>query len=114
MRRLTVTAAGLVLAGVMLSAPAAAQQRKPLDTLADVKQAIRSCWRWPPINAIRSGMELTVRLSFTAAGDAGARRGHRRAAVLFPFCRYPQTTRGIAPWLVPKTRSRWKPPRAKW
>jgi hypothetical protein len=74
MRRLTVTAAGLALAAVMLSAPAAAQQRKPLDTLADVKQAIRSCWRWPPINAIRTGMELTVRLSFKRDGEIfGAR-----------------------------------------
>jgi hypothetical protein len=74
MRRMAVMAAALVLAGVMLSAPAAAQQRKPLDTLADVKQAIRSCWRWPPINAIRTGMELTVRLSFKRDGEIfGAR-----------------------------------------
>jgi hypothetical protein len=74
MRRLAVTVAGLALAGVMLSAPAVAQQRKPLDTLADVKQAIRSCWRWPPINAIRTGMELTVRLSFKRDGEIfGAR-----------------------------------------
>jgi hypothetical protein len=72
MRRMAVTAAGLAL---LLSSPmAGAQQRKPLDTLADVKQAIRSCWRWPPINAIRTGMELTVRLSFKRDGEIfGAR-----------------------------------------
>jgi hypothetical protein len=74
MRRMAITAAGLALAGVMLSAPVSAQARKPLDTLADVKQAIRSCWRWPPIKAIRTGMELTVRLSFKRDGEIfGAR-----------------------------------------
>ena len=74
MRWMTVTAAGLALAGVMLSSPVAAQQRKPLNTLADVKQAIRSCWRWPSIHAIRTGMELTVQLSFKRDGEIfGAR-----------------------------------------
>jgi len=75
MRRMALTAAGLALAGVLLSSPVAgAQQRKPLDTLDDVKQAIRGCWRWPPINAIRTGMELTVRLSFKSDGEIfGAR-----------------------------------------
>jgi hypothetical protein len=74
MRRMAITAAGLALAGVMVSAPVSAQARKPLDTLADVKQAIRSCWRWPPIKAIRNGMELTVRLSFKRDGEIfGAR-----------------------------------------
>lgn len=76
MRRMAVTAAGLALAGVVLSAPiAGAQQRQPLDTLADVKQAIRGCWRWPPINAIRTGMELTVRLSFKRDGEIFGARG---------------------------------------
>jgi hypothetical protein len=75
MRRMALTAAGLALAGVLLSSPVAgAQQRKPLDTLDDVKQTIRGCWRWPPINAIRTGMELTVRLSFKSDGEIfGAR-----------------------------------------
>lgn len=73
MRRMAVTVASLALAGVVLGSPVIAQ-RKPLDTLADVKQAIRSCWRWPPVNAIRTGMELTVRLSFKRDGEIfGAR-----------------------------------------
>jgi len=58
-----------------LAQPAAAQQAKqtapqgPLKTLADVERAIRACWRWPAASAIKSGMELTVRLSFKRDGE---------------------------------------------
>ena len=41
----------------------------PLNTLADIRQALRGCWRWPPISESRSGMELTVRLSFKRNGE---------------------------------------------
>jgi hypothetical protein len=53
---------------------AQAQQGPQLNTLDDVKQAIQHCWRWPPARAIRTGMELTVRLSFKRNGEIfGAR-----------------------------------------
>ena len=46
----------------------------PLNTLADVRRAIRTCWRWPPVSAIKTGMELTVLLSFKSDGEIfGAR-----------------------------------------
>jgi len=46
----------------------------PLNTLADVGKALRSCWRWPPASEVRSGMELTVLLSFKKDGEIfGAR-----------------------------------------
>jgi len=70
MRRMAVT---IVLASMLFSSPMARAQGT-LNTLADVKRAIRSCWRWPPVNAIRTGMELTVRLSFKRDGEIfGAR-----------------------------------------
>ena len=73
---------GLSLGAVMLAAavlPAMASDRPgapkgPLNTLADVRQAIRTCWRWPPASEVRSGMALTVRLSFKRNGEIfGAR-----------------------------------------
>jgi hypothetical protein len=46
----------------------------PLNTLADVRRAIRGCWQWPPLSAIRTGMTLTVLLSFKRDGEIfGAR-----------------------------------------
>jgi hypothetical protein len=74
-------AAGLVAAAVWLALPVVAQQPRgasapkgPLNTLADVERAIRGCWQWPPVSAIKTGMELTVRLSFKRNGEIfGAR-----------------------------------------
>ena len=39
------------------------------DTLADVRQALRRCWRWPPESVSSSGMELSVRLTFKRSGE---------------------------------------------
>jgi hypothetical protein len=50
-----------------LAEPAA--PKVPLNSLADIRQALRSCWRWPPIGEARSGMELTIRLSFKRNGE---------------------------------------------
>jgi hypothetical protein len=82
MRRAAVVigAAGLALAFALLAQPVSAQAFKraavkgPLNTLADVRRAIRTCWRWPPLSAIKTGMELTVLLSFKSDGEIfGAR-----------------------------------------
>jgi hypothetical protein len=52
--------------------------KSPLNTLTDVKRAIQGCWRWPPLSAIRTGMELTVMLSFRSNGEIfGARITHQ-------------------------------------
>jgi hypothetical protein len=40
-----------------------------LDTLADVRQALRRCWQWPPADESSSGMELAVRLTFKRSGE---------------------------------------------
>lgn len=46
----------------------------PLNTLVDVRDAIRGCWQWPPPSEVRQGMELTIRLSFKRNGEIfGAR-----------------------------------------
>ena len=75
-------AAGLAMAlgGAGIAAPAMAQHRPGLarkdrlNTLDDIRRAIRGCWRWPPLNAIRTGMTLTVLLSFKRDGEIfGAR-----------------------------------------
>ena len=51
-----------------LAQPAAATEGS-LDTLADVRQALRRCWRWPPQDVSGSGMELAVRLTFKRSGE---------------------------------------------
>jgi hypothetical protein len=46
----------------------------PLNTTADIRQALRGCWQWPPASEAHSSMELTVRLSFKRNGEIfGAR-----------------------------------------
>lgn len=46
----------------------------PLNTLIDIRDALRGCWKWPPMEEVRAGMELTVRLSFKRNGEIfGAR-----------------------------------------
>ena len=73
-----VSSCGLaVLAAVTLSALGAAEPvapKGPLNTIGDIRQALRGCWQWPPVSQSRPGMELTVRLSFKRDGEIfGAR-----------------------------------------
>ena len=57
-----------------LAAAEPAVPKGELNTLADVRLALRTCWQWPPASEARSGMELTVRLSFKRNGEIlGAR-----------------------------------------
>jgi len=69
---------------VVLAAAAGAAQAQPLDqprapkgplnTLADIGDAFRGCWKWPPLSEIRNGMDLTILLSFKRSGEIfGAR-----------------------------------------
>jgi hypothetical protein len=54
----------------------------PLNTLADIRQALLGCWQWPPLSDIRSGMDLTVRLSFKRNGEIfGARMTYQSPGV---------------------------------
>jgi hypothetical protein len=68
-----IDAVGLVMAGWLICPPSGlaqhANSQGPLNTLADVNRAIRGCWHWPPASDIRTGMELTVRLSFKRDGE---------------------------------------------
>jgi hypothetical protein len=61
-----------VLAAVVLPASGRADPAAPkgtLNTMADIQQALRACWQWPPKSEARSGMELTVRVSFKRNGE---------------------------------------------
>jgi len=61
-----------VLAAVSLPAAASAQAagpKGPLNTMADIRQAFRTCWQWPPASASRAGIALTVRVSFKRNGE---------------------------------------------
>jgi hypothetical protein len=54
----------------------------PLNTLADIGNALRGCWQWPPLEQIKSGMELTIQVSFKRDGQIfGARITHQSRAV---------------------------------
>ena len=82
MRFETFTAAA-VAAAILVPWPTLAQTQRPgmgvapqgpLNTLIDVRDAIRGCWKWPPMSEVRQGMELTIRLSFKRNGEIfGAR-----------------------------------------
>jgi len=69
---------GLLL-GVATTLPASVRAdpgapQGPLNTLLDIRQALRGCWQWPPASEARSGVELTVRISFKRTGEIfGAR-----------------------------------------
>lgn len=77
MRRTAVIAV-VAIAAVLSQAQAQQPPKAQLNTLEDVKHAIQHCWRWPPVRAIRDGMELTVRLSFKRTGEIfGARVTHQ-------------------------------------
>ena len=83
MRRITVTAgAALLLACGALACPSAGAQQRPfaprghgiaprgpLNTLSDLQRAISGCWEWPPLGATRTGMDLSVLLSFKSNGE---------------------------------------------
>ena len=66
-----------MLAAVALPASGRADPGAPqgvLNTMADISRALRGCWQWPPFSEARSGMELTVRVSFKRNGELfGAR-----------------------------------------
>ena len=56
------------------SAIAQTRSKIQLNTLGDVSRALRACWQWPPISEARSGMELTLLVSFKRNGEIfGAR-----------------------------------------
>ena len=60
------------LAAVLLPAAVSAQPagpKGPLNTMADIRQALRACWQWPSASASRSGISLTVRVSFKRNGE---------------------------------------------
>lgn len=48
---------------------AAVAPKGPLNTLNDVANALRGCWRWPPLSEINTGMDLTILLSFKRSGE---------------------------------------------
>jgi hypothetical protein len=60
-------------------APAAAgagatAPKGPLNTLIDVRDAVFGCWEWPPLEETKTGMDLTISLSFKRSGEIfGAR-----------------------------------------
>jgi hypothetical protein len=47
----------------------AIQARGPINTLAQLSQALRSCWRWPPANETTPGMQFTMQVSFKSNGE---------------------------------------------
>jgi len=85
MRPGTFISVAALAATVVALCPAAAQQPQPqqprrdagtgvaptgpLNTLLDIRDAIRGCWKWPPASEVRQGMELTIRLSFKRSGE---------------------------------------------
>jgi hypothetical protein len=75
----------MLLAAALLpvaSAAASAGPNGPLNSLADIRQAFRACWRWPPLSETRSGMDMTVRLSFKRNGEVfGVRLTYQKPGV---------------------------------
>jgi len=77
-----VTALAVVALPASGRADPVAPPKGPLNTIADIRQALRGCWEWPPQSEARPGMELTVRLSFKRNGEIfGARITHQTASV---------------------------------
>jgi hypothetical protein len=73
---------GLLMATSVAGIADPAGPKGPLNTIADIRQALRGCWQWPPKSEARSGMELTVRLSFKRNGEIlGARITYQTANV---------------------------------
>ena len=73
--RSAVLIGGVALALATTASPLVAQPgrgvapRGTLNTLIDIRDAIRGCWKWPPISEVRQGMTLTIRLSFKRSGE---------------------------------------------
>jgi hypothetical protein len=74
-----------ILAAVALPASGRTDPGAPqglLNTMADIRQALHGCWQPPPMSEARSGMELTVRISFKRNGEIfGARITYQSASV---------------------------------
>src|SRR4051794_28138837 len=75
--RLGLSFGAVLLAVAVLPAVGSAEPaapKGPLNTMADIRKALRGCWQWPPASESRAGMELTVRVSFKRNGEIfGAR-----------------------------------------
>ena len=81
MRRFRALSCGAIPAGAMALAiavaPAQAQPRPgsglppkgPINTLKELHQAFAGCFKLPPQDQARTGMELTIRFSINTAGD---------------------------------------------
>jgi hypothetical protein len=62
--------AGEVLVIAALAGSAAAQSpRAPINTLNELEAALLGCWEPPPIAQSRSGMQITVLMSFKRNGE---------------------------------------------
>src|SRR5262245_20360589 len=62
--------AGEVLVIAALAGNAAAQSpRAPINTLNELEAALLGCWEPPPIEQSRSGMQITVLMSFKRNGE---------------------------------------------
>lgn len=72
--RSTILALVLLAAGPSAATAGGIAPKGPLHTLDDITKALRGCWQWPPLSEIRTGMDLTIRLSFKRNGEIfGAR-----------------------------------------
>jgi hypothetical protein len=61
---------GGALAVAALATGALAQPSDvPLNTLTDLMAALRACWVPPPIDQSRTGMQITVQMSFRRNGE---------------------------------------------
>jgi hypothetical protein len=61
---------GGALAVAALATGALAQPSDvPLNTLTDLMAALRACWVPPPIDESRTGMQITVQMSFRRNGE---------------------------------------------
>jgi hypothetical protein len=68
--KFSVRAVGTALVTAVLSAGAAAQERRAqLNTLMELGTALRACWIPPPIEQSRPGMQITVMMSFRRNGE---------------------------------------------
>ena len=59
---------GALVLAAWASGACAEQARTPLNTMKDIETAIRACWIRPPIEQARSGMQITVLMSFKRDG----------------------------------------------
>jgi hypothetical protein len=63
-------ATGAALAFAAIATSAAAQKpQAPLNTLADLGAALRTCWVPPQLDQSRPGMQITVQMAFRRNGE---------------------------------------------